>query len=367
MKKTLTVNLGGTVFHIDEDAYRLLDKYLSNLRYHFKKENGAEEIVNDIELRISELFMEKINSGSQVINIEYVEEVIARVGKPEEMGGEEETGREENANSAFSHENAEKKQPPHRLYRDPDNRILGGVASGIAAYMGWDVTAVRICMVLLLVLPMIHFPVVTIYLILWLIVPLAKTVSEKLAMKGESVTVENIGKTVTDGFEKMSNGVNDYISSGKPRSTLQRVGDTLVEVIGFVLKVFLILLAIIFSPVLFVLAVVFFALMMAAIGVAFGGGAALYSLLPSVDWTMMSSSPVLVFVYALSGVLLLAIPLFGIVYAVFGHLFNWKPMASGLKWTLLVLWIVSLVIGIVLFFQTGMLPGFHRLCVFNII
>ena len=85
MKKTLTVNLGGTVFHIDEDAYRLLDNYLSNLKIHFRKEAGADEIIDDIERRISELFTEKLAAGSQVITIAYVEEVIARMGKPEEL------------------------------------------------------------------------------------------------------------------------------------------------------------------------------------------------------------------------------------------------------------------------------------------
>lgn len=64
MKKTLTVNLGGTVFNIDDDAYRLLDNYLSNLKMHFRKEAGADEIVDDIERRISELFAEKLSAGS---------------------------------------------------------------------------------------------------------------------------------------------------------------------------------------------------------------------------------------------------------------------------------------------------------------
>ena len=85
MKKTLTVNLGGTVFNIDDDAYRLLDNYLSNLKMHFRKEVGADEIVDDIERRISELFAEKLSAGSQVITIADVEEVIARMGKPEDM------------------------------------------------------------------------------------------------------------------------------------------------------------------------------------------------------------------------------------------------------------------------------------------
>src|SRR5574344_1244859 len=89
MKKTLTVNLGGTVFHIDEDAYQLLDKYLSNLRIHFVKEEGTDEIMNDFEMRISELLSERIRLGFEVITIEHVEQVIKRMGKPEEIFEEE--------------------------------------------------------------------------------------------------------------------------------------------------------------------------------------------------------------------------------------------------------------------------------------
>lgn len=86
MKKTLTVNLGGTVYHIDDDAYRLLDNYLANLKHYFRKQEGAEEIVNDIEIRIAELFAEKVSAGKQVITLADVEEIIARVGKPEDFG-----------------------------------------------------------------------------------------------------------------------------------------------------------------------------------------------------------------------------------------------------------------------------------------
>ena len=137
MKKTLTVNLGGTVFHIDEDAYRLLDNYLCNLKLHFRRQAGADEIVNDIELRISELFLEKLTAGSQVITITDVEEVINRMGKPEEM----ETGTEENTASgsgntkgAFGEgygsgswngdNNSSYTSTRRRLYRNPDDKML---------------------------------------------------------------------------------------------------------------------------------------------------------------------------------------------------------------------------------------------------
>lgn len=109
MKKTLTVNLGGTVFHIDEDAYRLLDNYLSNLKIHFRKEAGADEIIDDIERRISELFTEKLAAGSQVITIAYVEEVIARMGKPEEL--------EPDAGDAGFRKRQLGRQQPCRQYR----------------------------------------------------------------------------------------------------------------------------------------------------------------------------------------------------------------------------------------------------------
>ena len=147
MKKTLTINLGGRVFHIDEDAYRLLDKYLSNLKYYFRKEEGADEIVKDIEQRISELFTEKVDAGMEVITIEYVEEVISRMGNPEDISECDEES--EKASSSATGTSYKYTSAPHRLYRDPDNKILGGVASGIAAYFDWDPTAVRLAFILL--------------------------------------------------------------------------------------------------------------------------------------------------------------------------------------------------------------------------
>lgn len=141
MKKTLSVNLGGTVFNIDEDAYRLLDNYLNNLKQHFRKEAGAEEIVDDIERRISELFVEKLTGGKQVITIADVEEVIARMGKPEDMetGEEEETaGQDRQASSGPNYGYREEGKARKRLFRNPDDKILGGVISGMAAYLDAD-------------------------------------------------------------------------------------------------------------------------------------------------------------------------------------------------------------------------------------
>lgn len=234
MKKTLTVNLGGTVYHIDEDAYKLLDTYLSNLRIHFCREEGAEEIVHDMELRISELFTDRLRDGKQVITIEDVEEIIAQMGKPEDLGDEADGGGETSKDGSTYSQTA---KGPRRLFRDSDNKVLGGVASGLAAYFGWDPTWVRI---IFLILGISLKGFVIAYIIAWIVIPLARTVPEKLAMRGAKINVENIGRTVTDNFEK----VNEYVHSGKPHSALQRIGEGIVGVAGALIKFILIVLAI---------------------------------------------------------------------------------------------------------------------------
>lgn len=342
MKKTLTVNLGGTVFHIDEDAYRLLDNYLSNLKIHFRKEAGADEIIDDIERRISELFEEKLTAGSQVITITDVEEVIARMGKPEDMEAEND--------SEPSVGNATRTTIHRRLYRNPDDKLLGGVISGMAAYLGWDVTLLRLLLLVVLICGV--GTLIPVYIVCWLVIPEARTAAEKLSMRGEAVTVENIGKTVTDGFEKVANGVNDYMKSDKPRTFLQKLGDALVMVAGWFLKICLVIFAIICSPLLFVFGVVFVALLFAAVMVAIGGGAALISMFPTFD-VILPTSPLSAIVMYIAGILLVGIPLVSLVWAIFSQIFKWQPMASGLKWTLVILWIVSAAVFGICFAMQG--------------
>ena len=229
MKKTLTVNLGGTVYHIDEDAYVLLDNYLNNLKYHFRTEPDADEIVRDMENRIAELFSEYISHGQQVITIENVEEVIARMGKPEEINSESDSST--NVDDSYrASDNGE--SPKRRLFRNPDDKVLGGVVSGLAAYFGWDVAWTRI---VVLVCGIFLHGFILAYIIAWIIIPMARTATEKLQMKGEPVNMENIGKTVTDGFEKM----NEYVHSDKPRSFVEKLGNIFFSVLGFIVKCFL--------------------------------------------------------------------------------------------------------------------------------
>ncbi len=361
MKKTLTVNLGGSVFHIDEDAYQLLDKYLSNLRIHFRKEEGSDEIMNDFEMRISELFSERIRLGYEVITLDQVEEVIKRMGKPEELfGGEEEKETQQESTTTCEPE-SENAYARKKLMRDPDNRILGGVASGIAAYMNWDVTAVRLAMIVLLFIP--YAPIVIVYLILWLVMPLARTATDKLIMRGKSVTLENIGKTVTDGFEKVSDNVNDYINSGKPRSFFQKLGDLIVGIVGFILKFLAILVGIILLPVLLFIVFILVIVMIALVG---GGTGLLYNLSPF-GADIISGTPVVLAILGCIGfILLIGIPLFSLVYAICTQFFKAKPIPNMAKWTLFILWIIALGMSIYYFYHTG-INGWSSIPWYNII
>lgn len=343
MKKTLTVNLGGTVYHIDEDAYRLLDNYLNNLRLHFRKQEGAEEIVNDMENRIAELFSEMISESKQVITITDVEGVITRMGRPEDFGDtadDHDTGK---SSDGANKQNYQHTTTARRCFRDPDNKMLGGVAAGLAVYLGWDSTLVRVLMFILVFVP--YCPMIILYLACWIFIPEARTAAEKLSMRGEAITVENIGKTVTDGFERVADGVNNYMNSGKPRSLLQKIGDGFVSVIAFLLKLFLIALAIVCCPVLFVLAVVLVVLVVVIISVAVGGSALLFEWLPAINWVPLASiSPLMAVAGTMAGVLLIGIPLAVLAYAVIRQLFHWQPMGKVLAWSLFILWLLGAVI-----------------------
>lgn len=368
MKKTLTVNLGGTVFNIDDDAYRLLDNYLCNLMAHFSKEEGAEEIVDDIERRISELLAEKMAAGQQVITIADIEQVIARVGKPEEMEQEAAAADASQGNASSQGSSAQgstqgsaQNTPRRHLFRNPDDKILGGVISGIAAYFCWDVTLLRLLLLVILVCG--YGTLIPVYIVCWFLIPEARTAAEKLSMRGEAITVENIGKTVTDGFEKMAGGVNDYVRSGKPRTFFQKLGDSLVRVCGWVLKVLLVIAVVCFSPFLLVMAIVLVALIIALIAAVIGGGAAFASIFP-VAWGLTDFvSPLAILVMYISAALLICIPLFALVWLLWSQLTHSKSMHSGLKWTLLILWIVSAACFGICFADNGaqLPPPFHRL------
>lgn len=198
MKRAISINLGGIVFNIDDDAYRELQAYLTKIESCFSDREESKEIMNDIEVRIAELFNEKITDYKKVITSKDVNEIIDVMGKPEQIG---ETEKES------THEQRERFGPTgyRRMYRDPDNRILGGVCSGMSAYWQIDPIILRI----LFLIAFLGFGTgLIIYIILWIVLPEAKTKAQKLEMMGEKVNVSNIGNAFKEEFNNVKKNMN---------------------------------------------------------------------------------------------------------------------------------------------------------------
>ncbi len=199
MKKSFPANINGKIYYIDDDAYRLLSNYLEELRSTFD-EAERKEIMDDIECRISELFDEKIASGSHAITLADVNGVIERMGRPEEISDtpadRKDSPADHNGNEAENRPFITFNLPTRKkLFRSDDDKVFGGVFGGLAVYLGWDATAMRIAYTVLAILTY-FWPLTVLYIVSWMIIPLAVTPRQRLEMTGESVTVDSLGQTI---------------------------------------------------------------------------------------------------------------------------------------------------------------------------
>lgn len=220
MKKNITINLFGQLYNIDEDAYELLNNYEESLRHHFSKQEDGAEIFNDIEARIAELLSEQKAKGVEAISIEHVQDIIKRIGAPEEIGNEEMDSDEAGQSRAEG-------AAPKRLYRDMENKLLAGVLAGFANYFGGDRTWWRIGFILICV-PLFGFfklfhigfmnlgPVIA-YVVLAILLPSAATPEERLKMKGKAVNPQTLANEVTNEAQQKKDAAagTDYHRNAK--------------------------------------------------------------------------------------------------------------------------------------------------------
>lgn len=207
MKKTVTINISGHMFYIDEDAYSRLRSYLDKIESTFRSQESGDEIISDIENRVAEIFNERIDRETGVVTMEMVEEVIATMGEPEQFEeGDQTEGQKTTSSSSLIYV-----KPTRRFYRDIDNRILGGVCAGISAYFGIDVLLIRVIVALLTILTWGGIPVI--YVILWIAVPPARTTAQKLQMRGERITIENIERSIRDEYEEVRKKFGNFKES----------------------------------------------------------------------------------------------------------------------------------------------------------
>lgn len=193
MRKTVSITISGQLFHIEEQAYRTLDEYLESIRYHFSTYEDREEIVSDIEGRIAEHFNEKLSKARNVVSEADVNDLIAHMGTVKDF----EAFEAEAPHDAPKGKEHRAFEPPRRLYRDADNQMIAGVASGIANYFGIDPTVVRLLFVATL---FFGGAGIILYIVLWIILPEARTTSEKVEMRGQPLTLRRIEATIRENI-----------------------------------------------------------------------------------------------------------------------------------------------------------------------
>ena len=352
MKKNITINLCGRLFQIDEDAYELLQQYIESLRQSFGHEEGGEEIVNDIEARIAELFSELNQQGIEAITIEHVKDIITRIGKPEELAGEEE--KSDNGGHKYDsfrtaaqgfRDNVRARTAGKRLYRNPNDKMVAGVLSGIAAYTASDVTWWRIGYVLLLlgsnflfgpILHVIHMgfffhvnlAFILFYFVLAIVLPVADTPKQVLEMKGKDVTPQNLADVV----------VEDQQPVQRRRGCLGSV----FSVIFSILVAFFVAIASIVGLVLLVSLL----LIIVSLVIVFTVPSVRMSLPFDIEELhlaeLMSVHPWIVIIFVIGLLHAICIPLYAIVHMLLSKAGKAQPMGIGRRILWIVLWVVSL-------------------------
>lgn len=231
MNKTLTINIARSVFHIDENAYQKLDQYLKAIKRSFPKEE-QDEIIHDIEIRIAELFSENITEINQVVTLNDVERVISIMGKPEDYIIDEENTTEQQTQYIYT--------GTKKLYRDGENAMVGGVLAGLGHYFKIDTVWMRI---IFMILVLFYGTGILLYLILWIVVPEAKTTSQILEMQREPINISTIEKKVMENVNYVTSKIND-IDYDNIKNQTQRAGERSGKIILNIIGIFFIVTSI---------------------------------------------------------------------------------------------------------------------------
>jgi len=333
MKKNININMFGVIYAIDEDAYDLLKKYLENMRSYYSRRSGGEEIANDVESRVAELFADLKAQGVEAITIEHVEDIIKRIGDPQQMDEEADVKSERVMDGGYAE--AVDDKSVRKLYRDPDDKILGGVISGLCHYLGIEDPVIARLIFLLLVF-FSHAILVVVYAVCWALIPEAKTAEERLQMKGKRVTPNAINEELMQGVDRAKKFVNDPENQRKASGCLA----TFVKVCFFS---FLGFLTLVFGSILLCILVVLGISLGATV---FGLGTAFVGLgLDPEIVNLLGGVPTWVqWTFAGATILVLAIPLFMLLHKLLSK--PEKSMSTGLVVTMIIVWILALGVAI---------------------
>lgn len=238
MKKTIRINISGLIFNIDDDAFGKLQHYLNSITKKFINTEEGNEIIADVEARIAELFQERIGDRKEVINLSDIEHVIEVMGLPEDF--------EEEESEQMAVDETSQRKSGRRIYRDPDNSVLSGLSAGIASYLGIDPIIVRVIFVLT---ALFYGTSIFIYILLWIIIPEAKTRSQKLEMKGQDINLSSIETSIKNEFANVKSNFDKWQKSRNYNKLKANVSDILTtagKVFVVIAKIILVILGIAF-------------------------------------------------------------------------------------------------------------------------
>ena len=236
MKKTISIHLMGTNFLVEEDAYELVRNYLDRLKNSLRNSNDQQEICEDVELRIAELATQHLaDTKKQVVSLEEMQRILATLGQPEEFvedGDPFETEEPVTGTRSTFRE--------RRFFRDTENGAIAGVCAGLAAYFRVDVVIIRILFILL------GFAggfVIPIYIIIWLVMPEARTNIDRLQMQGRPINLETLREEfegATQRFSRTSRGFEREMrdKNSPTRQRLDFIGSALSKIIGLGFLIF---------------------------------------------------------------------------------------------------------------------------------
>ncbi|MFO7722708.1 MAG: PspC domain-containing protein [Bacteroidales bacterium] len=327
MKKSFSVNISGIIFQIDEDAYDKLNRYLDRLNLHFANTEGKEEIIADIEQRIAEMLVAKLGDQHRIVTLTQIEEVIRLLGEPADF--------DDNISEPVSSERRYRR----RLYRDSEDKVLGGVAGGMGAYFNTDPLWFRIAFI---VFTFVGGSGVLVYLILWLIVPEARTTAEKLEMRGEEININNIERSIKEEMNDIRNRFGKW-KQGSNRKKKDSAG----RVIESAADIFVTLFALFFR---FLAGIIGFAILVAGIvlivsvfvpGLSFHGFPLIFNVSFHDFLTSLTGNPGTGWLLLGGLSLILIIPLLGLIWAGIRLLFGIREHHRGVGIGFTGLWVMA--------------------------
>lgn len=334
MNKTIIINITGIVFHIEEEAYDVLRSYMIDVKKHFGHSADSHEIVGDIENRIAEMFNERIVAGKkEVITMADVQEVIEQMGQVSDFAeGERNDQGDFGQPYSGSYESVQRK-----LMRDPDDRVFGGVCSGLGHYFGIEARWVRLLLVLLFIFGGTGL---LLYIILWIVVPVAKTRADRMAMRGEAPNIRNFQRSFQEEMEGLRTNFTD--AGGSARSALHSAGNFIARAFVVLAKIIGVFFIIGICAALVVLLVSIFA--------TFGilGWENDMAMFP-----MNVVQPEIRNTLLISALLLAAIPLIALIGVIVRILFNRVFIGRYTGFTLLAIWVVAAGMSIIYGVETA--------------